>query len=126
MKTRELERYKLTLSAKIGDLSQALRRRKLIAIEDTPEACERLVLRAQRELAVETLDRQSQLLKEVRAAMARIADGTYGVCETCDGEIHPKRLNAVPWARRCVPCQEGFDGGTHPAARSIPSLLLAA
>jgi len=51
-----------------------------------------------------TLD--AKLLREVEAALQRIENGTYGICQECEEEISVKRLNAVPWARYCVKCQE--------------------
>ena len=119
----ELQRYRKALSEKLAELSENLGNRRPIAIELTPEACERTVLAAQRELAVMTLDRYSRLLREIKTAMARIEDGSYGFCEQCEEEIAPRRLDAVPWARYCVQCQDSLDRGPRPAtevARRIP------
>ncbi len=102
MTINEIKRYKEALAQKTAELSETLGNRKTIAIEVTPEACERIVLAAQRELAVVTLDRHSRLLREVKAAMGRIEDGSYGVCESCEEAITTRRLDAVPWARYCV------------------------
>jgi RNA polymerase-binding transcription factor DksA len=41
---------------------------------------------------------------EIDAALARIADGTYGQCEVCGGAIGRDRLRALPVVRRCVTC----------------------
>lgn len=43
-------------------------------------------------------------LAEVEAAIARLADGTYGLCERCGQPITPARLEAKPAARRCIAC----------------------
>lgn len=43
-------------------------------------------------------------LKRIDGALARIADGTYGMCLACGGEISPKRLDAVPEAALCRNC----------------------
>ena len=51
-----------------------------------------------------TLD--MKLLREVEDARRRIVNGTYGVCHECDEPISSKRLDAVPWAKYCVRCQE--------------------
>ncbi|MCL5745726.1 MAG: TraR/DksA family transcriptional regulator [Acidobacteria bacterium] len=115
MTTDEIRRYKEALGKKMAELSETLGNRKTIAIEVTPEACERIVLAAQRELAVATLDRNSRLLRELKAAFARIEDGGYGMCESCEEAITPKRLDAVPWARYCVHCQNSLDNGPSPA-----------
>ena len=41
---------------------------------------------------------------QIKAALKRIADGTYGVCVNCGEPIPPKRLDVVPQAPRCVNC----------------------
>jgi DnaK suppressor protein len=45
----------------------------------------------------------------IEAALARLTRGEYGVCADCGGAIERKRLQAVPWALRCVDCQEVFE-----------------
>jgi hypothetical protein len=47
----------------------------------------------------------------VRDAFVKLADGTYGDCETCGRPIPIARLEAVPYARRCVACQEREENG---------------
>jgi RNA polymerase-binding transcription factor len=56
-----------------------------------------------------TLD--MKLLREVQDALLRIEQGTYGVCHECEEPISEKRLNAVPWAKFCVSCQERIARG---------------
>src|SRR5437763_112426 len=51
-----------------------------------------------------TLD--MKLLREVSGALHRIEHETYGICAECEEPISPKRLDAVPWARYCITCQE--------------------
>ena len=43
------------------------------------------------------------------ASLARMADGSYGICLHCEEEIKPKRLDAVPWTKYCIRCQEAAD-----------------
>jgi DnaK suppressor protein len=126
MTKNELQRYKEALSEKMAELYATLGNRRPIAIEFTPEPCERIVLAAQRELAVVTLDRHSRLLREVKAAMARIDNGSYGLCENCEKAIAPRRLDAVPWARYCVQCQDSLDRGPKPAAQFAERMPIAA
>jgi DnaK suppressor protein len=47
-----------------------------------------------------------KLLREISGALHRIDGGTYGICMECEQPISSKRLDAVPWARYCVSCQE--------------------
>lgn len=48
------------------------------------------------------------LLREISDALQRHAIGTYGTCAECEEPISTKRLDAVPWARYCVACQEAI------------------
>jgi len=57
-----------------------------------------------------TLD--MKLLREVQAALRRVQQGTYGVCAACGEPISAKRLEAVPWAKFCVQCQERIGAET--------------
>jgi len=43
-------------------------------------------------------------LAEVEAALVRVAEGTYGVCQVCNRPIAAERLEAIPWAATCVSC----------------------
>ena len=109
MTKTELEKFKAILEAKQAELSNAVRNRDDIAIEKTPDAIDEVQLAGERELAIRNLDRESNLLRQVRAALARINDGSYGTCLHCDEEISPKRLNAVPQTPYCIKCQEAAD-----------------
>ena len=109
MNQTELKKYKAILEAKAAELSAGLRNRDEIAIEKTPDALDEVQLAGERELAIRNLDRESNLLRNVRGALARIADGSYGVCLHCEEDIKPKRLDAVPWTKYCIKCQEAAD-----------------
>lgn len=41
---------------------------------------------------------------QIKTALAKIEDGTYGVCDGCGEEIPEKRLEALPYATRCIKC----------------------
>jgi len=51
------------------------------------------------------------ILSMVNEALERIKGGTYGICQECGEEVQVKRLEAVPWARHCIECQEKEDKG---------------
>jgi DnaK suppressor protein len=53
----------------------------------------------------EILDNEQDLLNQVNAALQRIEQGTYGICENCGQPINEKRLEALPWASLCLKCQ---------------------
>jgi RNA polymerase-binding transcription factor len=53
----------------------------------------------------------SLLLQKERleTAMRRLEAGTLGVCDSCGADILPERLEIMPWATHCVPCQQLLD-----------------
>lgn len=123
MSKTELEKYRKILEAKKADLSGGLRNREDIVIEKTPDALDEVQLAGERELAIRNLDRETNLLRQVRLALARMNDGSYGTCLHCEEEIKPKRLEAVPWAAYCITCQEAADRHEFEAAESLDELL---
>src|SRR5437868_9299414 len=123
MTKTELNKYKTLLEAKQAELAGGLRNREGIAIEKTADALDEVQLAGERELAIRNLDRESNLLRNVKGALARIADGSYGTCMHCEEEISLKRLNAVPWAAYCIKCQEAVDRNEIEPAESLEQLL---
>jgi DnaK suppressor protein len=109
MNQTELNKYKAMLEARKAELSAGLRNREDIAIEKTPDALDEVQLAGERELAIRNLDRDSIALRNVKGALSRIADGSYGVCLHCEEDIKTKRLDAVPWTKYCIKCQEAAD-----------------
>lgn len=109
MTKAELNKYKQILEARQAELGHLLRNREAIAIEKSPDALDEVQHAAERELAIRNLDRESGLLRQVKLALSRIEDGSFGVCLHCEDEINPKRLNAVPWSPYCISCQEMAD-----------------
>lgn len=51
-------------------------------------------------------DRERSKIKEIDDALARVADGSYGICESCGLEIGEERLEALPFTRVCRDCQQ--------------------
>ena len=123
MSKSELEKYRTTLEAKKAEIAASLRNRDEIAIEKTADAIDEVQLAGERELAIRNLDRESVLLRQVRGALARLADGSYGTCLHCEEDISPKRLNAVPWTAFCIRCQEAADRHEFEPAESLQELL---
>jgi len=72
---------------------------------------------AQRDVAVQILDRESVLARRIRSAISRTDDGSYGICLDCEEEIAPKRLKAIPWAELCIRCQEKADDSANQRGR---------
>jgi len=60
-------------------------------------------------MSMSTNDRQ--LLQSIDTALERIGGGDYGRCANCGQPIQEKRLEAVPWARHCIKCQDLIERG---------------
>lgn len=60
---------------------------------------------SERDLSAGLAEHESRELQKINDALGRISDGSYGVCEDCEGEIPLARLQALPYATCCVQCQ---------------------
>jgi RNA polymerase-binding protein DksA len=56
------------------------------------------------EFALNLIQNQEQVLEEIGDALERLRRGTFGRCEECAGPVPKSRLQALPYARHCVPC----------------------
>lgn len=92
-----------------AELVQLLRRPDGITIEKNADPMDEIQSASERDLAMRSADRGSALLRQVKSALLRIHDGSFGSCIECETVISPKRLAAVPWAARCIRCQEEAD-----------------
>jgi DnaK suppressor protein len=59
-----------------------------------------------REFLFSLSETERQQLQLVEDALSRIPEGNFGTCRECGESIDSKRLHAVPWAERCLKCQE--------------------
>jgi DnaK suppressor protein len=122
----ELGKFQTILEARIAELERGIRQRDGIAIEQSPDQLDEIQRASERDLAISNIDRGSKQLRDVRAALPRIRDGSFGVCEECEEEIHLKRLAAIPWASLCIHCQEDLDSRKTVATTSNSLLAKAA
>jgi len=56
------------------------------------------------------LQNAQRLLEQVRDALGRLEEGTYGKCENCGQQIDPARLEALPYVTLCLRCQQRLEG----------------
>jgi DnaK suppressor protein len=126
MTANDSHKYKSLLGAKQAELVQQVRNRDGIAIEKSPDALDEVQHASERELAIRNLDRESNLLRNVRAALRRLDEGSFGVCLHCEEDISPKRLAAVPWTAFCIECQEIVDRSQGESAENLEEWLVNA
>ena len=69
---------------------------------------------AQDEISSKLAEVESRELVQIDAALERMREGTYGLCEICNNKIPLARLNALPYATTCIECQRAAENGTGP------------
>ncbi len=115
MDKKRLEYYKKRLLAKQEELQSIVSRVEHDGRATDEEATQDLVDKAASSYTKEFLFSQSNndrnMLQLVEEALKRLDQGRFGECVHCGGEMQQKRLEAVPWARHCVPCQEKQEQG---------------
>jgi DnaK suppressor protein len=128
MKTEnsEMAGLRKVLERKEAELAHVLRKRDGIAIEKSADQMDEIQYATERDMAIRNVDRDSTLLRDVREALHRIHEGSFGTCLDCESAISPKRLAAVPWAARCIQCQEAADRDRQEGTESLPAPLLNA
>jgi DnaK suppressor protein len=115
MDKKKLEYFKKRLETRQHELRTMVSRNDQEGRSADQEATQDIADRAASSYNKEFLFSQSnndrQLLAMVDGALARIREGTFGECISCGKEINPKRLEAVPWTRHCIECQEKLEKG---------------
>jgi DnaK suppressor protein len=112
MTMNEVQGFRKALTARVAELERITRQRDGIAVERSAEMVDEIQRASECALAVGNLDRDCRQLRDARAALRRIQDGSFGICQRCDEDIHRKRLAAVPWAAFCIHCQEAVDSNS--------------
>lgn len=78
---------------------------------ETPDPVDLAVRNYSKNVMLAVSENESRQLTEVDEALLRIDDEEYGNCLNCEKPINPKRLQAIPWARFCLECQELQEQG---------------
>lgn len=96
-----LEQERQDLEQQLGDLGVGADSAELTYDANFADSSQVTAERGENEALIATL---TESLTAVQAAVARMDDGTYGVCERCGGPITDARLEAMPTATRCINC----------------------
>ncbi len=97
------ERENLLNKLKENDLS--------IDDSETPDPVDLAVRNYSKNVMLAVSENDSRQIILINEALERIEDEEYGLCQNCEKEINPKRLDAIPWARYCLNCQELVEQG---------------
>lgn len=115
MEVAKLEELKRKLMEKRKELISGMRESSTWGIEagnnGTQDIADQASSAYTKEFLLSIGDSERKLLKLVDAALEKIRQNTYGKCERCGSPIAEKRLEALPFASFCLPCQEAEEGG---------------
>jgi RNA polymerase-binding transcription factor len=115
MDKRKAEAFKKRLLAKQEELLRLVTKTEQDGREADEEATQDIADKAANSYTKEFLFHQSddnrRMLHLVKEALDRIRSSSFGLCTACQEEVQPKRLEAVPWARHCIECQEKQEQG---------------
>ncbi len=115
MEKKKIEVFKKRLEDRQREIRHTMNRAAQDGRDADLESAQDIADRAANSYNKEFLFSQSnnerQLLQMVDGALDRIREGTFGECISCGAEINAKRLEAVPWTRHCIECQEKLEKG---------------
>jgi DnaK suppressor protein len=115
MEKKKLDYFRKRLESRQHDLRRMVSRTQQDGRTVDEDSAQDIADRAASSYTKEFLFHQSnndrQLLQMVEGALDRIREGNFGECISCGKEINPKRLEAVPWTRHCIECQEKLEQG---------------
>lgn len=112
MDKETLEQFKLRLNGMLAELEGEVSTTVEGMREGNgafPDPNDRATLESERNLTLRIRDRERKLRLKVEEALARIVDGTFGICEVCGEEIGIKRLEARPVTTLCVKCKSSQE-----------------
>ena len=118
MTKKDMEKFRRLLEEKKTSLSSDLAKTRSAEEETSDEATQDIADTAvssyTREFLYSLTDGERSTLLQIDDAIARVDDGSYGLCINCGQPMAEKRLTAVPWAPYCVDCQELAEKGMLP------------
>lgn len=115
MDKKKLEHFKKVLEERRDQLSKLAARNenegRLTDENNAQDIADRALSSYNKEFLFSQSQNERAMLNMVKGALARLADGTFGQCISCAEDINERRLDAVPWTRHCIACQEKLERG---------------
>jgi len=115
MDKKKVEHYRKRLLAKQEELLRSVTKSehdgRQIDAEVTQDIADKAANSYTKEFLFHQSDDNRRILQLVDEALGRIKNGDYGSCVACQEDVQQKRLEAVPWARHCIECQEKQEQG---------------
>jgi DnaK suppressor protein len=115
MEQKKLRAFRERLQLKKQEILEAYNKNKTYGKEADEDGAQDIADKASNSYAKEFLfslsNSERELLQLMDDALTRIEDKRFGVCISCEEEMNQKRLDAVPWAKHCLSCQEKQELG---------------
>ena len=109
MRKTKQELFRSVLVNKLRELHSAIEEKRVDGIKDfeesEPDVYDLCVQSYSKEQLYSLCERDRQLLTMVKDALMKMTHDSYGLCEECEEVINEKRLEALPWVRLCISCQ---------------------
>lgn len=87
--------------------------------QDIGDAADQASQSIEKEILFELSDNEQTTLDQIEAALRKIENTTYGICESCRKPIAKKRIEAIPFTRYCITCQSLNESGASAPAKEI-------
>jgi len=115
MDQKKLKSFRERLIVKKAEILEAYNKNKTYGKEADEEGSQDIADKASNSYTKEFLfslsNTERDMLQLVDEALVRLDGRSFGVCVVCEEELDKKRLEAVPWAKRCISCQEKQEQG---------------
>ena len=115
MDQKKIKTYKDKLILKKQEILEAYNKNKTYGKEADEEGAQDIADKASNSYTKEFLfslsNSERDMLQLLDEALVRIGDRSFGVCVSCEDEMDKKRLEAIPWAKHCIACQEKQEQG---------------
>lgn len=115
--TRSTTRDLKQVQAKLRNLLQEMQHRLSLVVQqgrqsgtaETQDVADQAVSSYEKEILFTRGTHEHAQLRRIQQALARVEEGSYGVCQRCETVIGAKRLEALPWTPYCLACQEHLE-----------------
>ena len=119
----ELLKFKNVLEEQLKDLQHDFGK-KYLNIKSTalPDVNDQASAESERNFEIRIKDRERKLIGKVQESLKKVAEGTYGICESCGDAIGSKRLMARPVTNLCINCKSQMEDNERREENMVHSL----
>jgi DnaK suppressor protein len=110
-KTEHFREFLETRIAELEAVAAAAQRETRVNAAKHADPADQAASEYERQALIHKAAATQQTLRTLKQALERLRQGSFGECAECGNDIEPKRLEAIPWTRYCVKCQEIREQG---------------